>query len=109
MATLTFRHRFNFFPMDEIEGDRYHQDVESLWGRLPPHSGKIGLAKIADSVRELNFKHEIELEEVRDYEIELVPVLRTNHGAFIRATVAAGKSDDAVEAITAGMGSLDYR
>lgn len=79
---------FDFFPVDDVEGDRFHMDNEHLWGHLPPHKGQIGLAKIAESVRDLGLQHEIQLKDVYNHEPELVPVLRSHTGTFVRSMVS---------------------
>lgn len=90
--------------MDDVLGERLHYNEEHSWGLLPSNqTQQIGLAKIADSVRELGFRKEIELQDIHAYEVETVPVIRTHTGTFVRLSVSV---QGPVAGITAGMGSL---
>ncbi|KAI9774440.1 MAG: hypothetical protein M1839_001723 [Geoglossum umbratile] len=80
---------YNFYPKDE-EGDHYLKINSDRWGRLPDDKTRqqFSMAKIADTMTELQRGRLFTLMEVFDYPVEIVMTWKTPEGIIARVTVA---------------------
>ncbi|KAI9778194.1 MAG: hypothetical protein M1839_008311 [Geoglossum umbratile] len=80
---------YDFYPKDE-EGDRYLKINSNRWGRLPNDKTRqqFSIAKIADTMTELQGNRLFTLTEVFEYPVEIVMTWKTPEGIIARVTVA---------------------
>lgn len=83
---------YNFYPEDDLDGNRDRKIDGYDWGYLSDWELKAGIqfsmARIADNIGELGYEHKLNFTEVCDYPVEIVPALQTQLGTIVRATVA---------------------
>ncbi|KAL1967812.1 hypothetical protein VTN77DRAFT_2501 [Rasamsonia byssochlamydoides] len=79
---------YDFYPEDDITGNRYPKTDRSDWGYLGERYEQFSVARIAGRIADLEFGRTLTFTEKIDYPVEIVRAVKTCRGTIIRATVA---------------------